>query len=66
MKKAAEADLVIRMCGKIACHVEVSFSKVVHASFLSFLPVYLNFMADPNEQLPPGWTAEWQVTMLFF
>lgn len=31
-----------------------------------FLPVYLNSMADPNEQLPPGWAAEWQVTMLSF
>lgn len=21
-------------------------------------------MADPNQQLPQGWTAEWQVTLL--
>lgn len=42
------------------------FRKDYHASFFSFLPVYLNSMADPNEQLPPGWAAEWQVTMLSF
>jgi hypothetical protein len=39
---------------------------VTQTSFLSFSTVYLNFMADPNQQLPPGWIAEWQVTLSSF
>ena len=49
----------------------VSFSKrsitlTQTSSFVSFLPVSLNFMADPNQQLPPGWAAEWQVPISSF
>jgi hypothetical protein len=35
-------------------------------SLLSYhLPYSSKFMADPNQQLPPGWTAEWQVKLSF-
>lgn len=44
----------------------VLLEKVTQTSFLSFLLISFNFMADPNQQLPPGWTAEWQVTISSF